>query len=182
VNVECKSRTIHARAARLHDVDAIFRIINLYTEDNTLLPRSYSELCENVRDFVVVEAESRQIVGCGALHLYGMHLAEIRSIAVDPFAQGGGAGDRLVRALLAEAERHDVSCVCLFTRIPGFFARFDFQIAAKEDIPDKLYKDCQRCARRFACDETAMYRGELPRFAILAPNGALVPRLVELGA
>jgi amino-acid N-acetyltransferase len=43
-----------------------------------------AEICENVRDFVVLEDDSR-IIGCGALHLYGTHLAEIRSITVAPW-------------------------------------------------------------------------------------------------
>jgi amino-acid N-acetyltransferase len=174
---------MQARRAKLHDVDDIFRIINVFTSDNTLLPRGYAELCENVRDFLVVEDEVGHIVGCGALHLYGTHLTEIRSIAVDPVVQGRGAGDLLIRALLHEAEWHGVRCVCLFTRIPDFFARFGFQIAYKEDLPDKIYKDCQRCPRQFACDETAMYRGELPRFAILAPlKSAKAEGLVQLQA
>lgn len=161
-----------ARKARLQDVDGIFRIINQYTADNTLLPRSYAELCENVRDFVVVEDEVGYIVGCGALHIYGTHLTEIRSIAVDPVAKGKGAGELLIRALLDEAEWHGVRCVCLFTRIPDFFLRYGFHVADKEDLPDKAYKDCQRCSRQHACDETAMYRGELPHYAILAPRSA----------
>lgn len=170
---------MRARRAKLHDVDAIFRIINLFTADNTLLPRGFAELCENVRDFLVVEDEDAngRIIACGALHLYGVHLTEVRSIAVDHALQGRGAGEMLVRALLQEAEWHGVRCVCLFTRIPDFFMRFGFQIACKEDLPDKIYKDCQRCSRQFACDETAMYCGELPHFAVLKPEA-----LVQLQA
>ena len=58
-----------------------------YSGDGTLLPRTLPEICENVRDFVVLEDDGR-IIGCGALHLYGTHLAEIRSITVAPWAQG----------------------------------------------------------------------------------------------
>jgi len=36
----------------------------------------------------------------------------------DPASQSGGGGRRLVKALLAQAEKHKVTCVCLFTRIP----------------------------------------------------------------
>ncbi|HEY0566454.1 MAG TPA: N-acetyltransferase [Terriglobales bacterium] len=159
---------MHTRRAKLQDVNAIHRIINQYTSDNTLLPRGYAELCENVRDFIVVEDEN-DIVACGALHLYGTHLTELRSIAVDRTRRGAGAGDLLISALLEEAEWHGVRCVCLFTRIPDYFARFGFSVAVKEDLPDKIYKDCQRCPRQNACDEIAMFRGELPRFAILPP-------------
>src|SRR5262249_10115992 len=107
------------RNAILPDVEHIHSIIAPYAEKGTLLPRTVAELCENARDFVVVENDGK-IIGCGALHLYGMHLAEIRSIAVMPKAKGLGAGRELVEALLDEAERHHVTCVCLFTRIPDF--------------------------------------------------------------
>jgi amino-acid N-acetyltransferase len=139
------------------------------------LPRSLAEISENIRDFVVVETASAagpDIIGCGALHLYGTHLAEVRSIAVRPSAQGLGAGRLLVNALFEEADLHRVTCVCLFTRIPEFFQRLGFKIAEREKLPDKIYKDCMSCPRLLACDEIAMYRGELPHFAILEPAHA----------
>jgi amino-acid N-acetyltransferase len=153
---------MHTRNAILPDVEQIHAIIRTYSGNGTLLPRTMAELCENVRDFVVAEHEGK-IIGCGALHLYGMHLAEIRSIAVVPSARGLGAGRKLVEALLGEAERHRVSCVCLFTRIPGFFAHMGFGMASREALPDKIYKDCLHCPNLYACDEIAMYRGEIPK-------------------
>ena len=78
----------------------------------------------------MVENEG-EIVGCGALHLYGMHLAEIRSITVTSNAKGKGAGRVLVDALLKEARHQSVTCVCLFTRIPDFFARMGFRVVDK---------------------------------------------------
>lgn len=157
---------MHARNAKLPDAFAIEQLIQVHVGDGTLLPRSLAEICENIRDFIVVENEG-EIVGCGALHLYGMHLAEIRSITVTSSSKGKGAGRVLVDALLKEAEKQSVTCVCLFTRIPQFFARMDFQEVEKEAIPDKLLKDCVRCPRQHACDEVAMYRGALPKTALL---------------
>lgn len=152
---------VRTRNAILPDVELIHAIMEPYYPDGTLLPRHIPELCENIRDFVVAEHEG-EIIGCGALHLYGLHLAEIRSIAVHPNAQGLGAGRLLVKALMKEAERHNVTCVCLFTRIPEFFARVGFSVASREDLPDKMYKDCIHCPRFYACDEIAMVRGEIP--------------------
>src|SRR3954451_8361886 len=127
----CAEAFMLSRRALLPDADSIHALIGAYSGDGTLLPRSLAEICENIRDFVVVE-ENGQIIGCGALHLYGVHLAEIRSITVNPKYAGRGAGDMLVRALMKEAERHEVSCLCLFTRIPEFFARLGFQTAQRE--------------------------------------------------
>ncbi|HXY50503.1 MAG TPA: N-acetyltransferase [Terriglobales bacterium] len=164
------------REARLRDAVQIHDLIASYSGDGTLLPRTLPEICENIRDFVVVEDEGR-ILGCGALHLYGPHLAEVRSIAVVPDVKGKGAGRSLVEALLEQAAGQEVTCVCLFTRIPEFFARLGFEVAVKEAIPDKLYKDCLRCPRFHKCDEVAMVRGELPQFGILQPPTAQLVKL-----
>jgi amino-acid N-acetyltransferase len=157
---------MHTREAILPDAERIHELICAYSGDGTLLPRTFAEICENVRDFVVLEKRGR-IVGCGALHLYGQHLAEIRSITVDPRQQGSGGGKLLVRALMEEADKHGVSCICLFTRKPEFFAQMGFAMAQRDDLPDKIHKDCCVCPRYHHCDEFAMVRGELPKFAIL---------------
>ena len=70
---------MRTRKAILPDAEHIHELIGAYSGDGTLLPRTLPEICENVRDFVVLEDDGR-IIGCGALHLYGTHLAEIRSI------------------------------------------------------------------------------------------------------
>jgi amino-acid N-acetyltransferase len=171
---------VRTRNAILPDVEHIHAIMEPYYADGTLLPRHLPELCENVRDFVVAEHEG-EIIGCGALHLYGLHLAEIRSIVVHPHAQGLGAGRLLVRALLREAERHNVTCVCLFTRIPEFFGRAGFSVASREDLPDKMYKDCLHCPRFYACDEVAMVRGPIPPNLEKRDQDIAMP-LVRLGA
>jgi amino-acid N-acetyltransferase len=157
---------MRTRKAILPDAQQIHDLIAAYSGDGTLLPRSLAEICENVRDFILLE-EDRKIIGCGALHLYGLHLAEIRSITVARWAQGRGGGELLVTALLAEAKRHRVRCICLFTRTPEFFGRLGFALAQREDLPDKVRKDCCVCPRLHCCDEVAMVRGELPKFAIL---------------
>lgn len=171
---------MRARKAILPDAPAIHNLIAIYSRDDVLLPRSLAEICENIRDFVVV-ADSEKVIGCGALHLYGTHLAEIRSIAVHPACQGKGAGEKLMKALFAEAERHRVTCVCLFTRIPEFFARYGFAPAQREELPDKIYKDCLNCPKLHACDEVAMVRGQIPTRTALRSAANLLP-LVKLHA
>jgi amino-acid N-acetyltransferase len=167
---------MYARKAILPDSENIRALIAEFTADGTLLPRSLAEICENIRDFTVV-TEGDDLIGCGALHLYGTHLAEIRSIAVWPRYKGSGAGRLLMDALLEEAEQQHVRCVCLFTRIPEFFGHLGFIEAKREELPDKIYKDCANCPRLHACDEIAMYRGELPHFAILPRPEKLELRL-----
>jgi amino-acid N-acetyltransferase len=157
---------MHTRKAILPDAPYIQELIALNVEVGALLPRNLPDICEHVRDFVVVE-ESGRLIGCGALHLYGTHLAEIRSISVHPAAQGKGAGRRLIKALLQDAARHQVAGVCLFTRIPEYFAKLGFGMAELTDLPDKIYKDCLQCPRLSACDEVAMVKGEVPKLTVL---------------
>jgi amino-acid N-acetyltransferase len=152
---------LRTRRATLPDVPSIHGIIQPYADEGTLLPRSVPELCENVRDFIVAEKDG-QIVGCGALHLYGRHLAEVRSIAVVAQSKGLGIGRSLVNALIRESRRHRVTCVCLFTRTPEFFGHLGFEIAQREELPDKIYKDCVHCPKLTACDEIAMVIGRIP--------------------
>ncbi len=168
-----------ARKAKLPDAGDIHRIIFDYSENGTLLPRSLAEICENIRDFHVVEDEGH-IIGCGALHLYGTHLAEVRSIAVFPEYKGKGAGRLLIDALMAEADEQSVNCVCLFTRIPEFFGHLGFTVAQREELPDKIYKDCVNCPKLQACDEVAMVRGEIPQFSILARSAKTLNHLVRI--
>ena len=170
---------LRTRNAILPDVERIHEIITPYAQKGTLLPRTISELCENVRDFVVAEHDGR-VIGCGALHLYGLHLAEIRTIAVVPEGKSLGAGRKLVEALLAESERNHAGCVCLFTRIPEFFAHMGFNVARREELPDKIYKDCVHCPNLLCCDEVAMYRGMIPQNGHRDMNIAIP--LVRLGA
>jgi amino-acid N-acetyltransferase len=168
------------RKAKLQDAVNIFELVNSLSGDGTLLRRSYAEICENVRDFTVAESESGVFLGCGALHLYGPHLAEVRSIVVKPEAKGQGAGGKVLQALLAEAEDQGVTAVCLFTRIPDFFFHFAFRVVDRTALPDKIYKDCQTCPRLYACDEVAMVRGPLPKIAVLGPSRFSQPDLVKL--
>ena len=183
---------VHVHKARLQDARNIFDLVNSLSADGTLLRRSYAELCENIRDFTVAERlptpeqlaadpdAEPEFLGCGALHLYGPHLAEVRSIVLYPHARGQGAGAAMLRALLAESDEHGVATTCLFTRLPDFFEHFGFRVAERNAMPDKIYKDCQACPRLYACDEVAMVKGPLPNMAVLGPIQVKQPKLVQV--
>jgi amino-acid N-acetyltransferase len=166
---------MRTRRAELCDARSIHQLIHSFTHDGTLLPRRYAEICENIHTFTIVETGSAKFIGCAALHVYGRHLAEIRSIAVRPETKGHGAGGLLVRALLDQVEAEGIRCVCLFTRIPTFFEHFNFRTTEHRALPDKVTKDCVHCARRNACDEIAMAIGELPPTGDM-PSSHLIPR------
>ncbi len=178
--VSAEGPEVIVHKARLGDARNIFELVNSLSGDGTLLRRSYAEICENIRDFTVAERADGEFLGCGALHLYGPHLAEIRSIVLRPETRGQGAGGALLRALLAESEEHGVLSTCLFTRIPEFFEHYGFRMAERSAMPDKIYKDCQTCPRLYACDEVAMVKGPLPQVAVLGPTRVQQPELVQM--
>lgn len=153
---------MRTRKARLSDADAIYQLVDSFSYDGTLLHRSYIEICENTGTFTIVETDLNEFIGCAALHVYGPHLAEVRSIVVRPEVKGHGVGGLLVRSLLNQAEESGIQCVCLFTRVPDFFEHFRFRVVEHQALRDKVLKDCLHCARRNSCDEIAMAIGELP--------------------
>jgi amino-acid N-acetyltransferase len=169
------------RKARLQDASNVYDLVNSLSGDGTLLKRPFAEICENIRDFTVAESDAGVFLGCGALHLYGPHLSEVRSIVVKPEAKGQGAGGRILSGLIDEAEEHGIASVCLFTRIPDFFFKYGFRtVEDKTELPDKIFKDCQVCPRLHRCDEVAMVRGRIPRISILGPR-VEAEQLVKLG-
>ncbi len=158
---------MRTRNAILPDAQHIHDLIASYSVDGTLLPRTLAEICENVRDFVVLEEDAR-IIGCGALHLYGLHLAEIRSITVATNAATPGRRDEVWSMRCWRKRRSIRSAVSVSS--PGHQNSLPasvLTVAQREDLPDKIYKDCWVCPRFHHCDEVAMVRGELPKFAIL---------------
>jgi amino-acid N-acetyltransferase len=159
------------RKALLTDATNVSDLVNSLATDGTLLKRSFAEVCENIRDFTVAESDGGIFLGCGALHFYGPHLCEVRSIVVKPAAKSQGAGGKILTTLIEEAEQHGIQSVCLFTRIPDFFFKYGFRVVEdKTELPDKIFKDCQNCPRLHRCDEVAMVRGRIPRISILGPR------------
>ncbi len=146
------------RKAGIGDVAGMFRIINYYAEKQLMLPKTYLQLYENLRDYSVVPDPSNpgQIAGCGALHIYWEDLAEIRALAVAPSTTQKGIGSRLVEKLLEEAREYGLEQVFLFTYVPDFFRRFGFIQVEHRSMPLKVYNECFHCPKFNTCDELAM--------------------------
>ena len=143
------------RQTQLSDVPGMLRLINDYAAQTIMLPRTELELCESLRDFLVA-VEDGELVGCGALHFYTEHMAELRSLAVAPDHTRSGLGQSLVRQLLEQARQFGVDVVFVFTYVPGFFEKIGFQWVDRSALPLKAWKDCRRCPKFHACDEVAL--------------------------
>jgi amino-acid N-acetyltransferase len=143
------------RPAVLSDVPQVLRLINDYATKNIMLPRNEVEVCEHLRDFVVA-VDDGEIVGCGALHFYTTHVAELRSLAVAPDRTRSGLGARIAREILEQAREAGVDAVFAFTYVPRFFERIGFKYVDRAKLPLKAWKDCLRCPMFHACDEIAV--------------------------
>jgi len=137
------------------DVPAMQRLINYFAERNEMLPRSLSELYENVRDHVVAEVDG-EVVGCCALHVTWSDLAEIKSLAVQEEQRGIGLGKRLVNACLEEGKSLGIPRVFVLTYIPDYFRRFGFRQVEKAELPQKVWSECIRCPKFPDCGEVGM--------------------------
>jgi RNA 3'-terminal phosphate cyclase (ATP) len=143
------------RKATAADGPPIQRLLAHFAARGELLPRTLNEVYRNLRDFFVCAVDG-EVVGVCALSLYWEDLAEIRSLAVHETYGGKGLGKALVTACLDEATGLGVRRVFALTYRPGFFEQLGFRMLDKRELPQKIWKDCIRCAKFTCCDETAL--------------------------
>jgi amino-acid N-acetyltransferase len=143
------------RKAKLRDVKEIQRLIKLYSNRGSILPRSLSELYDHLRDFFVA-IRNRRVVGICALHICWDDLAEIRSLAVQEEDQKKGIGVKLVKACLEESKNLGVKRIFALTYQPDFFKRLGFKNVDKTMLPHKIWTDCLKCVKFPDCDEIAL--------------------------
>ena len=122
-----------------------------------MLPRSLSELYENIRECYIAR-QNEWVIACVLLHVFWSDLAEIRSLAVDEDSQKGGIGTQLIEACLKEAEQLGIATVFCLTYEPAFFEKNNFSRIDKMELPGKVWTDCYRCPKFPNCDEVALIR------------------------
>jgi N-acetylglutamate synthase-like GNAT family acetyltransferase len=152
---------MRARRAKPADAEAIYRLIARYAEQGLLLPRAEEEIRCNISHFLVFEEKGR-IVSCVALESYGVDLAEIRSLAVDPELRGRRLGSRLIDFALSDARRRRIARVFAVTHAPESFLRHGFTAGSRQSLTEKLERDCRACPKRRSCKLVAMIATVLP--------------------
>lgn len=170
-------QTLEVRKALMPDIGPLLKLINDFAARGIMLPRTEFELAENIRDFTVVFDGSR-LIGCGALHFYTSKAAEIRSLAVDPAYQKHGVGAILMKALEEEAVVFQIHALFAFTYVAGFFRKLGYREVDRGELPLKAWKDCLRCPKFTACDETAVLKPLREGYS--ARSEQLVQELVPL--
>jgi amino-acid N-acetyltransferase len=143
------------RKATIADVRNIQSLINQFAASGQMLPRSLNELYEQLRDFIVFEADG-SIAGVCALHVSWDGIAEIRSLAVRQDKAGRGIGSELVRHCLGEAGQLRVERVFVLTYQAAFFRKLGFVDVDKKELPHKIWTDCLNCVKFPDCDESAL--------------------------
>ncbi len=145
------------RKATLDDAQQISELVELGVREGQLLPRAPEAIRASINDWIVAEEKGR-IVGCGSLLEMSPVLSEVRSLAVVPEYRKNGVGARIVDALVDEARARGIPTVFALTRAVPFFEKRGFTVTAKDNFPEKVWRDCSVCPVRFDCDEIAVVR------------------------
>lgn len=143
------------RKATFADVEAMHKLINDYAAQGLMLGRSRNVFYESLRDFIIAE-DAGTILGVGALHLIWDELAEVRAMAIDSAITHQGVGREIVARLVEEAKLLGIKSVFTLTYQPGFFAKLGFQEIPKEQLSQKVWKECINCPKFPNCDEIAL--------------------------
>lgn len=125
------------------DVPAVFALLNSFAEKRELLPRSLSEIYENLQQFYV--AADHRIIGCCALYPTWEGLAEVKALAVAEDFQGRGWGKKLLSTVIQDAKKLGVETLFTLTIREELFKKFGFKRAKKNVLPHKVWTECVRC-------------------------------------
>jgi len=145
------------RKATLKDADAIVQLINVHAEVDQMLFRSREDVCAHIQDFLIAEKDGRVAGACGLSFGPGS-LVEVRSLAVLPEFYRQGIGTALVNECIVQATLAECDRIFVLTYAIPLFEKIGFRIIKMDQLPDKVWKDCQGCRKQDHCDETAMIR------------------------
>ncbi len=84
---------MRTREATLPDAEQIHALITNYSGDGTLLPRTLAEICENVRDFVVLEDEGESSDAARFICMACTWRKSVRSPSIPRAKAAAAAGD-----------------------------------------------------------------------------------------
>jgi len=149
------NKPLKLRKAKIKDVVQIQELINHFAALDEMLPRSQSELYENVRDFFVIDQKGT-IVACGALHITWKDLAELKSLVVASSMQSQGLGKKIVEACFAEAKKIGIARIFALTYKPQFFMKQGFHKIDRSLLPHKVWTECIKCVKFPDCNEVPL--------------------------
>ena len=145
------------RKATLNDADGIVHLISVYAEVGQMLFRSREDVCAHIQNFLIAEKDGKIAGACGLSYGPGS-LVEVRSLAVLPEYYRQGIATDLVNACITQATLAESERIFVLTYAVPLFEKIGFRIVKMDQLPDKIWKDCQGCRKQDHCDETAMIR------------------------
>jgi len=144
------------RTAEASEAKKLHALISANLEEGHLLPRELTELKTHASRFVVAVNGRRQIVGCAELAPLSPHVAEVRSLAVNPKARGKKLGVMIVDELRRRAHRDGFEKLCAFTHAPRYFSQMGFSIVPHSWLLEKVFTDCVKCPQFRQCGQYGM--------------------------
>jgi len=146
------------RKLLVDEVPDIKRLMDPFVNEGLILPKSLLSLYTSVRDFWVMsdDKDPANIIGCCALQVSWVDIAEIRTLAVKKEKHRNGIGKDLVQACMDEAVQLGLKQLFTLTYVPGFFKRLGFSQVDKSMLPNKIWADCIHCPHFPDCKETAL--------------------------
>ncbi|MEW6556469.1 MAG: N-acetyltransferase [Elusimicrobiota bacterium] len=145
------------RKAKVSDVKKIHKLINFYAKNGEMLPRSLSQLYEELQNFYVAET-NKKIIGCCELFTTWEDLAEIKALAVSPKYRGKGIGKSLVNICILTSRQLGIKRVFALTFKPAFFQKLGFKIISKDILPHKIWFECVKCHLFPNCNEVPVMK------------------------
>ncbi len=154
---------IKIRTASLDDVRNIFQLIQ--NNIDQLVPRSISDIVQNIDRFLVAELPNGDLGGVISYAFYPeigeptKSCVEIKSVCVRKDLRKLGLGRELVLAQIERLKKYRPAQIVVLTFAPGFFEKLGFNKVPKETLMHKLYIGCINCTKHespFTCPEIAM--------------------------
>ncbi len=145
------------RKAKIGDVDGIETLIAGYARQGVMLRRKRDDIIQDLRDYyVAVVPRTKNIIGCVALHIYSDRLSEIKALAVAAEYHGQGLAKKMITRCLREAKDLGLKKVFVLTYVDKLFRKLKFKSANKQQLPEKIWKECRVCAKVLKCDEKCL--------------------------
>ncbi len=150
------------RPAEFSDAEAVFKLIKSYPAE--LLPRSMSDIVQNIDRFLVCERNG-MIVGTVSWQILPeigaprQPSVEVKSLAVKRNLRRTGIGRALVLGAISRIKPLYPAQVVVLTFSPGFFRKMGFKEVPKKSLMHKIYMGCINCSKYhspFTCPEIAM--------------------------
>ena len=148
---------VFCETASLDDVAAIQKLLSHYSAMGDLLPRTKTDIVNNIEHFRVIKLDNT-IIACGSLENFTDELAEIRSLMVDKSMKKSGLGKVIVKELIELATSRGVKRVMALTYVPEFFHKMGFETVNKNIFPEKVWGICVNCYKFNNCDEIAVLK------------------------